>query len=171
MSPATWGPAIWIFLHTMAAKIKEDRYSAVAPQLFLFIQKICSNLPCPDCAAHARSFLSKIVFSRVATKLDLIRLLFIFHNSVNRRLKKSVFPIDNIDRYSKYSLIIAYNQFIGAFSTKGNMKLLTESFQRKMVIQDLKKWLFNNIQIFKNSNTINIQNTATNNSVNDTDKK
>jgi hypothetical protein len=51
------------------------------------------------------------------------------------------------------------------------MKQLTESFQRKMVIQDLKKWLFNNIQIFKNSNTINIQNTATNNSVNDTDKK
>lgn len=149
MSPATWGPAIWIFLHTMAAKIKEDKYSAVAPQLFLFIQKICSNLPCPDCAAHARSFLSKIVFSRVATKLDLIRLLFIFHNSVNRRLKKPVFPIDNIDRYSKYSLVIAYNHFIGAFSTKGNMKLLADSFQRKLITQELRKWFLANIQNFE----------------------
>uniref|UniRef100_A0A6C0LCI3 thiol oxidase n=1 Tax=viral metagenome TaxID=1070528 RepID=A0A6C0LCI3_9ZZZZ len=149
MSPATWGPAIWIFLHTIAAKIKEDKYSAVAPQLFSFIQKICSNLPCPDCAAHARGFLSKIVFSRVATKLDLIRLLFIFHNSVNRRLKKQVFPIDNIDRYSKFSLVIAYNQFIGAFSTKGNMKLLADSFQRKLITQELRKWFLANLQNFE----------------------
>lgn len=149
MSPATWGPAIWIFLHTMAAKIKEDKYAQLAPQLFSFIQKICSNLPCPDCAAHARSFLSKIVFSRVATKVDLIRLLFIFHNTVNRRLNKQVFSIDNIDRYSKYSLVIAYNQFIGAFSTKGNMKLLADSFQRKLITRELRRWFLANIQNFE----------------------
>ena len=149
MSPATWGPAIWIFLHTMAAKLKEDKYAQLAPQLFSFIQKICSNLPCPDCAAHARSFLSKIVFSRVATKVDLIRLLFIFHNTVNRRLNKQVFSIDNIDRYSKYSLVIAYNQFIGAFSTKGNMKLLADSFQRKLITRELRRWFLANIQNFE----------------------
>ena len=149
MSPATWGPAIWIFLHTMAAKIKEDKYAQLAPQLFSFIQKICSNLPCPDCAAHARSFLSKIVFSRVATKVDLIRLFFIFHNTVNRRLNKQVFSIDNIDRYSKYSLVIAYNQFIGAFSTKGNMKLLADSFQRKLITRELRRWFLANIQNFE----------------------
>ena len=39
MSPSSWGPPIWNFLHTLAAKIKEDKYTETAAQLFFFIQK------------------------------------------------------------------------------------------------------------------------------------
>lgn len=148
MSPSAWGPPIWNFLHTLAAKIKEDKYNEVSRELFFYIQKICANLPCPECSQHARSFLGKIIFKRVATKDDLIKLLFLFHNSVNRRKVKPAFAFEEIGRYSQNNLIHAYNGFIIAFNTKGNMKLLADSFQRKLIIQEFRKWMIINLQNF-----------------------
>lgn len=149
MSPSNWGPAIWNFLHTMAAKIKEDKYSQMAPQLFNFIQRICANLPCPECSLHSSNFLGKIVFKRVSTKADLIKLLFIFHNAVNVRKAKPIFSIDHVGKYSQNNLILAYNQFITAFNTRGNLKLIADSFQRKLIIRDFRKWFIQNLQNFE----------------------
>jgi hypothetical protein len=148
MSPSLWGPPIWNFLHTLAAKIKEDKYNAVSMELFFYIQKICANLPCPECSQHARSFLGKVVFKRVSTKNDLIRLLFLFHNSVNRRKMKSQFSFEDMEKYSNNDLIHSYNNFIDAFNTKGNMKLLADSFQRNLIIKEFRKWMIQNLHNF-----------------------
>ena len=148
MSPSAWGPPIWNFLHTLAAKIKEDKYNEVSRELFFYIQKICANLPCPECSQHARSFLGKIIFKRVATKDDLIKLLFLFHNSVNRRKVKPAFAFEEIGRYSQNNLLHAYNGFIIEFNTKGNMNLLTEAFHRDRLLVSIKKWFMGNIQYF-----------------------
>jgi hypothetical protein len=148
MSPSVWGPPIWNFLHTLAAKIKDDKYNEVSRELFFYIQKICANLPCPECSQHARTFLGKIIFSRVSTKNDLIKLLYLFHNSVNRRKVKPVFAFEEIGKYSQNSLIHAYNNFIVAYHTKGNMKLLADSFQRKLIIQEFRKWMLRNLSNF-----------------------
>jgi len=149
MSPNAWGPPIWNFLHTLAAKIKEDRFQTVAPQLFFFIKKICANLPCPECSQHARLFLGKIQFQKVVSRIDLIKVLFIFHNAVNRRKGKSVFSLDNIGKYSQNNLIQTYNQFIAAFNTKGNMKLLADSFQRRLLVTEFRKWFIQNLSNFE----------------------
>ena len=149
MSPSIWGPPTWNFLHTLAAKIKEDKYREMAPQLFFFIQKICANLPCPESSQHARGFLGKIIFKRVETKQDLIRLLCIFHNNVNRRKAKPAFSMEHIGKYSQNNLIHAYNQFISAYNTRGNMKLLADSFQRRLLVQEFKKWFIQNLHNFE----------------------
>ena len=149
MSPSTWGPQVWCFLHTMAAKIREDRFSTVAPQLFFFIRKICGNLPCPDCSQHANVFLGRINFKKVVCKMDLIKVLFIFHNAVNARKGKIAHSIDNVGNYAGNNLIQSYNQFISAFNTKGNMKLLADSFQRKLIIQEFRKWFLQNLSNFE----------------------
>jgi hypothetical protein len=148
MSPSIWGPPIWNFLHTLASKIKEDKYTELSGQLFFYIQKICTNLPCPECSQHARQFLGKVIFKRVSTKSDLINLLFLFHNAVNKRKVKPQFPIEGMGKYSQGNLIQAYNQFIVAFNTKGNMKLLADSFQRKLILGEFKKWILQNLQHF-----------------------
>jgi hypothetical protein len=44
--------------------------------------------------------------------------------------------------------IAVYNNFVNVYHTRGNMKLLAESFQRKIVLIDFKKWLMKNIQSF-----------------------
>ena len=41
MSPSYWGPSTWIFMHTLAAKIKETSFPLIGPNLITFLIQIC----------------------------------------------------------------------------------------------------------------------------------
>jgi len=148
MSPNIWGPPIWILFHSLAEKIKEDKFSEVGPQLFSMIKRTCSSLPCPECSRHATQFLSRVNFSLIKTKTDFKNLLYIFHNVVNKRKNKSLFNVLHLSNYSTTNLIVAFNNFVNVYHTRGNMKLLAESFQRKLVVKDFRTWFMNNFQNF-----------------------
>ena len=46
------------------------------------------------------------------------------------------------------NVINTYNNFVSVYHTKGNMKLLADSFQRKLILKDFRQWLMNNISNF-----------------------
>jgi len=148
MSPNQWGPPTWILFHCLAEKIKEDKFSEVGPQLFSMIKRVCSSLPCPECSQHATQFLSRVNFSLIKTKTDFKNLLYIFHNIVNKIKYKQLFNVLDLSKYSTTNLIVAFNNFVNVYHTRGNMKLLAESFQRKLVIKDFRNWFMNNFQNF-----------------------
>lgn len=150
MSPPTeWGPPVWTLFHTLAEKINPDKFSEISPQLFLHIKRICTYLPCPECSQHAVAFLNKVNFANIKTKTDLQNILYIFHNVVNKRKHKAVFDRTQVSgKYSSNNMINVYNNFISVYQTRGNMKLLAESFQRKIVVQDFKRWMIANMVNF-----------------------
>jgi len=148
MSPEQWGPPIWTLFHTLVEKLHEDTFTVIGPQLFFYIKKISSNLPCPECSQHAANFLSKINFNGVKTKNDFIQMMFFFHNTVNFRKKKPIFNAIHLSKYKNINVITAFNNFVAVYHTRGNMKLLADSFQRKLVLKDFRKWFLNNIQNF-----------------------
>ena len=147
--PDLWGPPVWLFIHTLAEKINENDFKILGPQLFTIIKRICSYLPCPDCSSHATMFLSKVKPNQISCKTDFKNMLYFFHNSVNKRKGKPLFPYNYIEKYKKINVIRAYNHFLKVYHTKGNLRMLTESFQRSLVIKDLKKWLLINIKSFQ----------------------
>jgi hypothetical protein len=152
MSPKTWGPPIWTLFHTLAEKIKEDKFNSVGPQVFRFITSICNNLPCPECTSHAKSFLSKVDARRVNSKKALQDLLFIFHNIVNKRKNKHLFKyIDFLTVYKSKNVVATFNEFTKVYKTDGNMKLMTENFHRKFLINAFKKWFILNLDNFDRS--------------------
>jgi hypothetical protein len=148
MSPSHWGPPTWIFMHTLAEKIKEEQFSTIGPQIIANIMQICFNLPCPDCADHSKVFWSKVKISNIKSKSDLINLLYVFHNCINKRKNYGPFKYDNLNVYKSQSLVHTFNRFAQNFNTKGNMKLLTESFHRGRLLTSLKGWLMTNITNF-----------------------
>jgi len=148
MSPNTWGPPTWMFMHTLAEKIKDTSFLTVGPQLINVLIQICNNLPCPECATHAKSFWSKVKVSNIKSKLDLCNLLYVFHNMVNKRKNLRPFKYDNLQYYKTKNVIQTYNHFAKNFNTHGNMNLINESFQRNMMLSTLKKWLMNNLTHF-----------------------
>jgi len=148
MSPNEWGPPIWILFHTLAEKIKEENFTELGPQIFNIIKRICSNLPCPDCSLHATIFLSKVNFSHIKTKTDFKHLMYIFHNVVNKKNKKSLYNVVNLSKYANANLISTFNNFVSKFHTRGNMKLLADSFQRKIIVTEFKKWFMTNYKYF-----------------------
>ena len=81
----------------------------------------------------------------LADKADLKNMLYLFHNVVNQRLKKPLFVNSNLSVYANNNIIHVFNNFAEVYHTKGNMALLADSFQRKLIMSDFKKWLVINL--------------------------
>lgn len=147
-SPEIWGPPIWTLFHVLIESIKEETFNTSMPQLVGFIKRICSDLPCPECSQHATKILAKLSLQELSNKEVLKNTFYIFHNMVNVKKNKPLFNYGNINRYRTIPLNIAFNNFVNVYNTKGNMRMLTESFRRKLTIQDFKKWLLRNSHFF-----------------------
>ena len=148
MSPSYWGPSTWIFIHTLAAKIKEPSFPVIGQNLILILIQICNNLPCPECSQHAKQFWSKVKTVNIKSKSDLINLLFVFHNMVNKRKQIRPFKYENLQYYETRNIIETYNTFARNFNTRGNMNLINESFHRNMMLSSLRTWLMSNLSHF-----------------------
>jgi len=145
MSPSYWGPSTWIFMHTLAAKLKETSFSVIGPSLILILIQISYNLPCPECAQHAKQFWSKVKTANIKTKDDLINLLFVFHNIVNKRKHVELFKHENLSYYNNKNIVQTYNIFSRNFNTRGNMSLINESFRRNIMLSSLRTWIMSNL--------------------------
>jgi hypothetical protein len=154
MKPEIWGPPIWLFIHSLASKLKDEMFVYIGHQLFNMIRRITSYLPCPDCSQHAVAFLSSVNPATIKTKPDLIRVLYLFHNSVNVRKSKSLYIFSELNKYENVNLQEAYNNFRKVYHNRGNINLLAESFQRDLVLKELKMWLNQHSNKFNNSKRI-----------------
>jgi len=143
-----WGPPTWCFFHVLAESINESSYDIIFPPLFNYIKRICSLLPCPDCSVHAINFLKKLTPNDLSSKEKFKNTFYLFHNMVNARKKKPLYNYANMEKYKHIPLQVAYNNFVSVYNTKGNMKLLTESFARSVLIKDFRSWILKNVRFF-----------------------
>ena len=146
--PEVWGPAVWTLFHTLAEKVTEQAYPFVKVQLFGQIRRICAFLPCPECSADATNFLAKVNVNDLKTKIDFRNTFYLFHNTVNAKKRKRLFNYSHISSYNNYGLVHVINNFISKYNTKGNMKLIAESFQRKLIVGEFKSWITKTILAF-----------------------
>ena len=145
-----WGEPTWFLLHTLSVKVKESEFKNVRLELLNRIYAICINLPCPDCANHAKNYLDSINFNTIQIKEDLIIMLYNFHNSVNKRKGYPFFPYDQCNE--KYSLAITNNiirNFMVHFSDRNrSLKLLASDLHRTQLCDALKNWFNEKISCF-----------------------
>jgi hypothetical protein len=146
--PEVWGPATWTLLHVLAEKVNDVIYPRIVGQMFDIIKRICSALPCPECAQDATIFLSKVRLHELRTKNDFKNMIYMFHNYVNAKKRKPLFNYANLEIYKRYNIVSVFNRFISVYHTKGNMKLLAESFQRQLVVKTVREWFSRNICFF-----------------------
>ena len=142
-----WGPPIWTLFHTIIEHTNDADFSKAGPVLFIFIRRICSLLPCPECQAHAKGYLANLHIDMKSK--DAVRtFIYKFHNAVNRYKKLPEPPIDILTQYQEKGLADAYNAFVVAFSSRGSVRLLTDTMHRTMLIRDFKSWLITNTSMF-----------------------
>jgi hypothetical protein len=150
VAKSVWGPAIWYLFHTLSFKIKPMYFKEVKDELIDNFVSICNNLPCPECAEHARKELKHLDKSKITNKKELCIYFINFHNKVNVRNKKKIFTFDEF--VSKYSTSVTRNVianfFIVLSKSDHNLKLMTNSFQRSTSVLHLKKWLAVNASKF-----------------------
>ena len=141
-----WGEPTWFLFHTLSVKIKDADFSMIRQDLLNNTYAICCNLPCPDCANHAKIYLDGINFNTIQTKEDYKRMMFQFHNSVNKRKGYPQFNYADLD--AKYSMAITKNiiqNFMVHFQDKNrSIKLIASDLHRAQLSVVLKKW-FNSV--------------------------
>lgn len=145
-----WGPPFWYLFHTIAEKVKVDRFPEIRGELLAIIMMICQNLPCPDCSKHATQYMKENRFMFTETKDGLKNILFHFHNSVNGRKGLAMFDRTELDTfYSKAMLIPVYNNFMREFTSKSrNSRMIANDFHRESIAQYVKSWFTQHTDCF-----------------------
>ena len=139
----SWANPTWFFFHTLVEKIHPEHYLKIKDEVMHHIKKICTMLPCPDCAQHATYFMSTI--KTPPTKEECKKMLFYFHNSVNKNIKKPIFAYDGMIMYQRVNLLVCYKLFREQFIKKtNNPRMFLDSMSRTNYIKDLDTWLQKN---------------------------
>ena len=100
-----WATPVWNFFHTFAEKIDEKFYEKNSITCYKIIKLICYILPCSYCKRHASTYINKINPHTLKKKEDFRQMLFIFHNSVNKRIRKKLFLKEKLIKYNKNNIM------------------------------------------------------------------
>ena len=135
-----WGTITWFVLHTLSVKISKEHYFKVKHDLFKHIKQLCFCLPCPMCATHATQYVSKL--SAPNSKDDFIKFLVDFHNSVNLKLKKPMFPLEQASKYKNVNMVLAFNAFKHIIQKQPyNPKAMMDRIKTRDCVNRLDVWL------------------------------
>jgi hypothetical protein len=142
-SKEIWGSSVWNLFHTIAYKIKEDKFEFHKSNLIYILENICNTLPCPDCSRDASSMLKKVDFSKINNKEDFKLLIFNFHNAINSKLNKPLFDFNELDnKYSKANIDAIYNNLNIIYTSNTNIpQLMSSSFHRQHIFPKIKEVL------------------------------
>lgn len=156
VSKSVWGPCVWYLFHTLAYKAVPGNFEEIKADLIQFIQRICANLPCPECTQHATEYMTKHarVLAQITTKDQLHYFLVDFHNVVNARKKKPAFTYEEADKLyqrAKTSDVVQYFfKIYGERSNGGNLKMFTNGFHKQLLLSDFSAWMVRNYGKFYN---------------------
>jgi hypothetical protein len=156
VSKSVWGPCVWYLFHTLAYKAVPENFAEIKAELIQYIQRICANLPCPECTQHATEYMKQHsrVLSMITTKEQLQQFLVDFHNVVNVRKQKPRFTYEQADakyRLAKTGDVVQYFfKIYGERSNGGNLKLFVNGFQKQLLLSDFSAWMVRNYSKFYN---------------------
>ena len=137
---AYWGTPTWRFFHVLAEQM-DPNDGPLCQELLYMIRNISAIVPCPDCQQHAKAFWNTVPMAQIKTKADLRGLLHHFHNQVNARHRKGVWPIQMLSHYGTMSLWNSFLDFEANFYTRGNMQLMADEMQRKRLLVQVRQRL------------------------------
>lgn len=146
----SWGTITWYLFHTLAEKIKEESFDTKKTELIKLIILICNNLPCPECQDHAKEMLRHMKIREIKSKEDFQKMLWSFHNIVNKRRRVHQFTFEECkNKFSKGNLNVILSNFTTIWSKNYNiMKLMGSSFNRSKCVDHVKKWMNQNAHHF-----------------------
>lgn len=97
-----WGPGTWNTMHCFAHSAPQELNQEEQERFRHLLLLIAEHLPCPSCRRHFRAYLETHLNEGVlASRQTLVSFLNDAHNSVNLRLGKRVYTLD--EHYRAYA--------------------------------------------------------------------
>lgn len=92
-----WGPLGWATLHTVSALYPDTPSSAEQSLARTWMQSFADCIACPTCQGHFKTMLERYlttVPNPFASRKDFVLFVMRAHNTVNRRLGKKVYTLE-----------------------------------------------------------------------------
>ena len=143
MSKNVWGPPTWQLLHCLSVKAKDTMTPLQIKELKTILERIVSNLPCPICSTHAKSYFKLNHFNSVATLDQLRYFMFVFHNNVNTRINKPLITYEQHNlmyQNMNLELVIRNMFYIYQNMNTTNVTMMLYSYHRQNILKDLNKY-------------------------------
>jgi hypothetical protein len=95
-------------------------------------------------------YLNGINFNTIRTKQDLKKMLFDFHNTVNKRKNYPIFNYTELEPLysSAITIKIIYNFMYYFEKSSKNVKMISNDMYRAKIAGNIKKWFNDNIALF-----------------------
>jgi len=145
-----WAQPTWFLFHTLAEKVREESFPIIRTELLNIIYTICCNLPCPDCANHAKAYMDGVNFDSIQTREHLRIMLHRFHNTVNQRKGYPQFPYEDVaTKYSTANTVNIIHYFMPFFEDKhASLRMIADDLHRGRIAIQMKAWFNKNIGHF-----------------------
>ena len=120
MKNSQWGPAAWLFLHSVTFQYPEDPTDQDKNNYKIFFESLQNILPCPNCREHYQKNIQENPMN-LESRESLIKWVIELHNIVNQKNSKKEYSYDEVkDLYeSKYNYSIKENE-----SVESNIKFV-----------------------------------------------
>lgn len=150
MKKSEWGPHVWAFLHLLTMRLKDEHFESYKAQVFDIIRGICANLPCPYCSQHANQFLRRYNVNQISNKTLFIKMIFLLHNNVNKRLKQPIFEFEKMnDTYKHYNFKAEAVRFYHILNQSVHAeRMMMYNFHKKQFILKYKTFMKGNLDKF-----------------------
>ena len=147
----TWGNPTWTFLHILPEKINDNTFNIIKDDLMRVIVTICDNLPCPACSDHARQYMNSVNFTAIKTRDDLRKMLYNFHNAVNKRKGYADYSFDNVEStYSMMDFKRVSHEFMVRFQKRVYaVNLIAQEMHRQRQIKTIRQWILDHLKFFQ----------------------
>jgi len=90
------GRSTWTLLHTMAAKYPYEADRNLQQDTMNFLQVFAKLYPCPKCSNHMMDYMNGRK-PTLSGRFQFTKWLCDFHNSVNAKLGKRIFPLEKVE--------------------------------------------------------------------------
>ena len=101
-----WANAYWNFFHIFSYNMNETKLNEKNIKLIhIFINTLVSLIPCDLCKIDTTQYFENKSFKTLKTKKEFVFFFYEFHNYVNKKTRKNLFPIKILNKYNKNSVV------------------------------------------------------------------
>ena len=139
MQTNVWGPAGWLFLHSVAQNYPRDPSDQQKEDYYTFFKQVGNVLPCRYCRESYQQFICEIDtelnINVMKSRKTLAEWLYLIHNKVNEKLNKKGPTFENVwKQYESYRSKCTKSPEVVKQVQKGCLDPL-KGFRKKCVIK------------------------------------
>ena len=146
ISSSKWGSITWILLHSILdINISNEQFKIIKNELYSLIKNICITSPLQSAKELFIIYFKNINLGKIISVIQLKNVLFLFHNFINSKINKPLFPYNKLSIYSYKNINRVFQEYNNIYFDKNALGI---------TLYDPNRFITRHAQMFISKNNI-----------------